>query len=64
VNSPEIIGLGVAFLIVAALYGSVGQAGASGYLAATGLAGLDPVMMKPTALALNILVAAIGTFQF
>src|SRR5471030_2093174 len=29
-----------------------------------GLLGLDPVMMKPTALALNILVATIGTVQF
>ena len=60
----ETIGLGAAFLIIAALYASVGQAGASGYLAVMGLAGLDPAMMKPTALALNVLVAAIGTFQF
>lgn len=60
----ETIGLGAAFLLTAALYASVGQAGASGYLAVMGLAGLDPAMMKPTALALNILVAAIGTFQF
>ncbi len=60
----ETIGLGAAFLIIAALYASVGQAGASGYLAAMGLAGLDPAMMKPTALALNVLVASIGTFHF
>ena len=60
----ETIGLGAAFLIIAALYASVGQAGASGYLAAMGLAGLDPAIMKPTALALNVLVASIGTFHF
>lgn len=60
----ETIGLGAAFLIIAALYASVGQAGASGYLATMGLAGLDPAAMKPTALALNVLVAAIGTFHF
>lgn len=60
----ETAGLGVVFLIIAALYASVGQAGASGYLAAMALVGLDPVIMKPTALALNILVAAIGTVQF
>nr|WP_314070783.1 sulfite exporter TauE/SafE family protein [uncultured Roseococcus sp.] len=60
----ETIGLGVAFLVIAALYASVGQAGATWYLAAIGLAGLDPGTMKPTALALNVLVAAIGTFQF
>jgi len=29
-----------------------------------GVAGFDPAVMKPTALALNIVVAAIGTFQF
>ena len=63
-STVETIGLGTAFLITAALYASVGQAGASGYLAVMGLAGLDPAMMKPTALALNVLVAAIGTFQF
>lgn len=60
----ETIGLAVAFLITAALYASVGQAGASGYLAVMGIAGLEPTMMKPTALALNVLVAGIGTFQF
>src|ERR1700761_1666852 len=32
VNSTGTIGLGAAFLIIAALYASVGQAGASGYL--------------------------------
>ncbi|UWU25487.1 sulfite exporter TauE/SafE family protein (plasmid) [Rhizobium sp. CB3060] len=56
--------LAVLFLIVAALYAAVGQAGASGYLAAMGLFGLAPTVMKPTALALNLLVAAIGTSQF
>jgi uncharacterized protein len=64
VSNTETVGLGAAFLIIATLYASVGQAGASGYLAAMGLAGLDPAMMKPTALALNVVVAAIGTFQF
>lgn len=51
-------------LIIATLYAAVGQAGASGYLAVMGMAGLDPAMMKPTALALNLLVAAIGTARF
>ncbi|MBN9279815.1 MAG: sulfite exporter TauE/SafE family protein [Hyphomicrobium sp.] len=51
-------------LLVAAAYAAVGQAGATGYLAVMGLAGLQPAVMKPTALALNILVAAIGTVQF
>jgi hypothetical protein len=61
VSLIETISLGAAFLIIAALYASVGQAGASGNLVAMGLAGLGPAVMKPTALDLNVLVAAIGT---
>jgi uncharacterized membrane protein YfcA len=56
--------LGGLFLLVAALYASVGQAGASGYLAVMGVLGLPPEVMKPAALALNVLVAAIGTVMF
>jgi uncharacterized membrane protein YfcA len=56
--------LTVSILIVAALYAAVGQAGATGYLALMGLAGITPDVMKPTALALNILVAAIGFIRF
>ncbi|CAN5349280.1 sulfite exporter TauE/SafE family protein [soil metagenome] len=52
------------FLLVAVLYASVGQAGATGYLAAMGLFHLAPATMKTTALSLNLLVAAIGTYQF
>ncbi len=48
----------------ALLYASVGQAGASGYLAAMALFGIAPEVMKPTALTLNILVAAIAMFKF
>lgn len=48
----------------ALLYSSVGFAGASGYIAAMGLAGVDPATMKPAALILNILVAASVTFKF
>lgn len=53
-----------AVLAVAFLYSSVGHAGASGYIAVMALAGLAPAVIKPTALILNILVAAIGSFQF
>jgi uncharacterized membrane protein YfcA len=52
------------FLIVAALYSTVGHAGASGYLAAMALVGAPPDVMRPTALSLNILVAAIATLKF
>jgi uncharacterized membrane protein YfcA len=59
-----IIALAALILVVAFLYSSVGHAGASGYLAAMALMGLAPDVMKPTALALNILVATIGSIQF
>jgi uncharacterized membrane protein YfcA len=62
--SDETIWLAVLFLLVALLYASVGQAGASGYIAAMGLFGMSPAAMKTTALALNLLVAGIGTVQF
>ena len=51
-------------LVVAFLYSSVGHAGASGYIAVMSLVGLAPVVIKPTALVLNILVASIVTWQF
>src|SRR5437762_5500402 len=50
--------------IVALLYSTVGHAGASGYLAAMALVGMTPLVMKPTALTLNIIVAVIGTIRF
>lgn len=50
--------------IAALLYSSVGHAGASGYLAAMALASLPPSEMRPTALALNVLVAVIATYRF
>lgn len=53
-----------AFAIVAVLYSAVGQAGGTGYIAAMGLLGFAPDVIKPTALALNILVAAIGCVRF
>lgn len=48
----------------ALLYSSVGHAGASGYIAAMALVGIAPVVMKPTALVLNVLVAGLGTVRW
>ena len=53
-----------AFFVVAALYSSVGHAGASGYLATMALLGIAPEQMKPTALVLNILVSALAAGSF
>ncbi len=55
-----VLGVGV----VSLLYSSVGHAGASGYIAVMSLAGLAPAEIRPTALALNVLVASITTVQF
>lgn len=56
--------LTLAVFAVAFLYSCVGHAGASGYIAAMTLFGLAPAVVKPTALALNILVATIASWQF
>lgn len=58
------IALCFAVLIVAFLYSSVGHAGASGYIAVMALASVASAMIRPTALALNIVVATIGSVQF
>jgi uncharacterized protein len=65
VMTPEHLSL-IAFCIfvIAFLYSSVGHAGASGYIAVLSLFSVTPAAIKPTALALNILVAAICTWQF
>jgi uncharacterized membrane protein YfcA len=60
----DVLLLAAAFFGAAALYGSAGHAGGSAYLAAMALVGVTPVEMRPTALALNILVATIVTTRF
>ncbi len=53
-----------AIFLVAVLYSSVGHGGGSGYLAVMAFFAVAPNVTKPTALALNIFVAGIATFQF
>jgi uncharacterized membrane protein YfcA len=50
--------------IVAFLYSSVGHGGASGYLALMAIFGISPLIMKPTALMLNLFVSAVSFIQF
>lgn len=50
--------------LAALLYASVGHAGASGYLAAMALVGMAPMVMKPTALLLNVIVASIASARY
>jgi uncharacterized membrane protein YfcA len=55
---------GVYFFFIALLYSTVGHAGASGYLATMAMLSFPPDVMKPTALALNIIVALVTTIRF
>ena len=50
--------------LVAFLYASVGHGGASGYLALLAIFGFSTNLMKPTALTLNLFVAAIQLLSF
>jgi uncharacterized membrane protein YfcA len=56
--------LAAAVAVVAAVYASVGHAGATGYIAVMTLWGLAPEVIRPTALLLNVIVATIATVQF
>jgi hypothetical protein len=62
--TPEDILLAALFFAAALLYSSVGHAGASAYLAAMALVGVPVVVMRPTALVLNLFVASIVTIRF
>jgi uncharacterized membrane protein YfcA len=52
------------FFVIAAVYAAVGHGGASGYLAVMALGGFEPMVMKPTALLLNLAVSLVGTVAF
>ena len=58
------LAIALLIFIAALLYSSVGHGGASGYLAVMALFLISPDVMKPTALALNLVVATVGTIRF
>jgi uncharacterized protein len=62
----EAIDLVLAFFMFlgAALYTSVGHAGASAYIALMALFSLPVAVMRPTALVLNIIVSAVTSIRF
>lgn len=60
----DIASTGIVFFFIALLYSTVGHAGASGYLATMALLSFPAGVMKPTALALNILVALVTSVRF
>jgi uncharacterized membrane protein YfcA len=56
--------LPLALAAVAALFAAIGQAGGAGYVAVLALGGEAPGAIRPAALALTLLVAAIGVAHF
>jgi uncharacterized membrane protein YfcA len=64
VDTTTVVALCLLFALGAALYSSVGHGGASAYIAAMALFSVAPDVMKPTALALNLLVAGFGTWRY
>ncbi len=61
---PDPLVLAVLFFAAAVLYSSVGHAGASAYVAAMAVLGVPPAVARPTALALNILVASLVVLRY
>jgi uncharacterized membrane protein YfcA len=61
--SSELL-LAACMFLGAVLYTSVGHAGASAYIALMALFGVAPAVMRPTALALNVLVASLTSFRY
>lgn len=59
INLTTLLSLSACLTLIAAIYGSVGKASASGFLAVMGLFGLAPETIKPTALVLNLLVSSV-----
>ena len=61
---PDPLLLAALFFAAAVLYSSVGHAGASAYVAAMAVLGVPPAVARPTALALNILVASLVVLRY
>jgi uncharacterized membrane protein YfcA len=63
-DTGTVILIAALMAIAAALYSSVGHGGASAYLAIMALFSVAPDTMRPTALALNLVVATFAAGQF
>jgi uncharacterized membrane protein YfcA len=59
-----IVWIAALMAVAAALYSSVGHGGASAYLAIMALFSVAPETMRPTALALNLVVAGLGAARY
>jgi len=63
-DATTILWIAALMAIAAALYASVGHGGASAYLAIMSLFAVAPETMRPTALALNLVVATFAAARF
>lgn len=63
-DASTIIWIAALMAAAAALYSSVGHGGASAYLAIMALFSVAPETMRPTALALNLVVATFAGARF
>jgi uncharacterized protein len=61
---PLVLVVALAIVCAAVLYSSVGHGGASAYLAIMALAGIEPLVMRPAALVLNLVVASLAAVRF
>jgi uncharacterized protein len=64
VQPDLILPIALLMMIAAALYSAVGHGGASAYLAIMALFSVAPETMRPTALALNLIVAGIASWHY
>lgn len=60
----NLVWIAALMLLAAGLYSSVGHGGASAYLAIMALFSVAPEVMRPTALALNLVVASFAAARF
>src|SRR3954452_11208176 len=63
-DPTTVAALAILFALGAALYSSVGHGGGAAYNPAMALFSVAPETMKPTALALNLLVAGFGAWRY
>jgi hypothetical protein len=63
-DASTVVWMAMLMAVGAALYSSIGHGGASAYLAIMALFSVAPETMRPTALALNLLVAGLGAWRY
>lgn len=63
-TDPQTVWMAAVIFTVATVYSAIGQGGGTGYLAVMAVGGMTPAMMRPTALALNVLVSGMAGWKF